>query len=524
GQRQTLARYPNEGILKIGKLYDRGSIPRQGDHSNRGAEFGYEYERPARWLEARDIWLHGHFSFGYADDHLRVQQLDTARRSIRLAQPHIYGLYSSLYADTSKWVERVGLSMRGYYAYNLLEEIDQPGEWYLDRESGLLYLYPPPAFATATVEISLRETPFIRLQHTAHIRLENLAFSTARGMGIYLENSHHIDIVACRFSNLGTVAISAGQALEHSAPQYSAEGAPLTDIWSSEQFHPLRIQDCHIARTGTGGIILTGGERRTLSGSQHEISACTFERVDEVNHSYAPAVKLFGVGSTVSHCHFQDLRHMALSFMGNEHRIEYNRFERICTETDDMAAIYTGRDPSARGTVIRHNHFRDILPQDAQSQVGAIFIDDGSGGIDIAHNWFERCGSRGDEEMFGCIALHGGFGNTIHHNLFQDCDIAVGNNYWSAEKWKTFLETPLMRQRLQETVDVSSAVFQEKYPDLRQPFGGERLNQVAHNWLIRSNMVLQGRLELDRNKMLDPDQLDVALKKIGFDRAQIGPR
>ncbi|MCC6463235.1 MAG: hypothetical protein IT260_22390, partial [Saprospiraceae bacterium] len=42
GQRQTLARYPNEGILKIGKLYDRGSIPRQGDHSNRGAEFGYE--------------------------------------------------------------------------------------------------------------------------------------------------------------------------------------------------------------------------------------------------------------------------------------------------------------------------------------------------------------------------------------------------------------------------------------------------------------------------------------------------
>ena len=31
-----------------------------------------------------------------------------------------------------------------YYVFNLLEEIDQPGEWYLDRRAGVLYLYRRP--------------------------------------------------------------------------------------------------------------------------------------------------------------------------------------------------------------------------------------------------------------------------------------------------------------------------------------------------------------------------------------------
>ncbi len=163
GQRQTLARYPNEGMLPIGHVSDPGSIPRKGDFSNRGAEFGYEYERPARWTKAADIWLHGWFSFGYNDDHLRVAQIDTVKKTIRTAQPHMYGVVSSMYVDTSKWNETAGRSLRGYYAYNLPEEIDRPGEWYLDRETGKLYLYPPENFSNAKVEVSMLEAPLLRL-------------------------------------------------------------------------------------------------------------------------------------------------------------------------------------------------------------------------------------------------------------------------------------------------------------------------------------------------------------------------
>lgn len=30
-----------------------------------------------------------------------------------------------------------------YYAYNLLAELNQPGEYYLNRSTGMLYFYPP---------------------------------------------------------------------------------------------------------------------------------------------------------------------------------------------------------------------------------------------------------------------------------------------------------------------------------------------------------------------------------------------
>jgi hypothetical protein len=37
----TLARYPNKGDIKIRKVVDKGSVPRVGDKSNRGALFNY---------------------------------------------------------------------------------------------------------------------------------------------------------------------------------------------------------------------------------------------------------------------------------------------------------------------------------------------------------------------------------------------------------------------------------------------------------------------------------------------------
>ena len=126
------------------------------------------------------------------------------------------------------WTRRSGstcraLSLRGYYAYNLLEELDQPGEWYLDRSTGTLYLYPPPAFDKSQIEVSMLETPFIQILNTRHLSFENIEFNTARGMGIYLENAQHISIKNCRFSKLGTVAISCGQPLLDSPQAYALE-------------------------------------------------------------------------------------------------------------------------------------------------------------------------------------------------------------------------------------------------------------------------------------------------------------
>ncbi len=522
-KRQPLARYPNTGKLLIGKIYDPGSTT--SADTLRGACFGYEYNRPERWLEARDAWLYGRFSYGFCDDHLGIAAIDTAAKTITTEHPHIYGVFPGIYADTNYWREMAGRSLRGYFVYNLLEEMDQPGEWHLDRQSGQLYLFPPADFLNATIEISIAEQPFFRLLNTAHVLVEGIRFSTARGMGIYLENAHHITIANCTFSNLGTVAISAGQPLQHNRQGFNKEGSPLLDDWRSENFHHLNILNCRITNTGTGGIILTGGDRPTLVSSENVIRNCHFDHTDLINRTYAPAVKLEGVGATISHCSFSDQNHMALALDGNDHRIENNLFERICTDTDDMGAIYTGRDPSARGTVIRHNHFRDILPVDKDSQVAAIFLDDGTGGIDVGHNYFERVGSQGDKELFGAVSIHGGFGNTVHHNVFQDCEVAIGNNYWLDARWNKFLTSPLIQECLFEQVDINSAVYREKYPELQRYFTAPepRLNKVAENILINSNMVLNGFGEFFWNHLVTENRLRYALEKIEFRLENIGP-
>ena len=50
GEPMTLSRYPNKGAMKIGKVSDPGSVPRNGDKSNRGALFAYTDSRHKKWV------------------------------------------------------------------------------------------------------------------------------------------------------------------------------------------------------------------------------------------------------------------------------------------------------------------------------------------------------------------------------------------------------------------------------------------------------------------------------------------
>ena len=58
----------------------------------------------------------------------------------------------------------------------LLEEIDRPGEWYLDRGSGILYLYPPADPDEAIVEIGMLSAPMVVMDGVADVHLEGLTF------------------------------------------------------------------------------------------------------------------------------------------------------------------------------------------------------------------------------------------------------------------------------------------------------------------------------------------------------------
>ena len=518
GEPQYLARYPNEGKLAIGKIYDAGSIPRDGDFSNRGGEFGFEYERAERWKKADNIWLHGKFSFGYNDDHLAIARIDYTQRSIQLKQPHLYGLRTSTpaYIDSTQRKELAGLSVRGYYAYNLLEEIDRPGEYFLDRNSGKLYVYPGSPLEKAEVEVSLTPSPFFEIKNTANVSLENIKFTCARGMAIYLENSHDITISDCEFSNLGTVAISMGRPLADDRRSYNPDGSPKQMAPRPGDFKNITIRNCKIYQTGTGGVIMAGGDRKNLIPGNNQVVNSEFYRNDRINQTYSPSIRMNGVGNAIKNCYFHDLYHQAIQFGGNDHTIEYNHFDRVCKEADDMGPIYTGRNPSARGTVIQYNYFSNITPPNPETSMCGVYIDDGSGGITVRKNFFYKVGNPGHNQNFGAVFIHGGHDNLIEGNIFMDCPVAVGNGHWSDEKFMRYMnENPIIKERLKKHVDIDSRLYQERYPDLKDFFTTttDRFNTVMHNAFIRSQTSQHGFFKLIKNATLDdagtsPDEID----------------
>ena len=144
-----IARWPNRGepLIPLGEVLDKGSVPRFGDDGNRGGVFRYDTERALRWTEAWDLHISGIFCWGYADDTVAIERIDTEQGTFKTVQPHRYGFGNSHQKSLWNW-----------YAGNLLEEIDQPGEYYVDRESGIAYLMPPDIgrpIGEATIQISL---------------------------------------------------------------------------------------------------------------------------------------------------------------------------------------------------------------------------------------------------------------------------------------------------------------------------------------------------------------------------------
>ncbi|MCK4577248.1 MAG: right-handed parallel beta-helix repeat-containing protein, partial [Candidatus Marinimicrobia bacterium] len=246
GRAMPRARWPDEGWVEI----------LQTPKGQQGDMFVYDGRRPARWAENRDIWLHGYWTHPWADSYVRVVAIDTARHEFRTNQPH--GIY--------------GYSVGGrYYAFNILEELDQPGEWYLDRETGWLFLWPPESFPENDIYVSLLESPLLQCRETEWVQFHGFTFEATRGNGIELHDSRHVALANCTVCNTGNtgILIAGGES--------------------------CGIRDSELHQTGEGGIILRGGDRASLKPGGHYVIGNNIHNYARWVRTLRPAVRLGGV-------------------------------------------------------------------------------------------------------------------------------------------------------------------------------------------------------------------------------------
>ncbi|MBT7301862.1 MAG: hypothetical protein HN849_20220, partial [Victivallales bacterium] len=458
GERMELARWPNSpDWAVVARIVDRGSTSRDPSPKRPGV-FKYADPRHARWSQAKDLYLNGYWCYDWFEESIRVGTIDPEERTVTLAAPHGYGIGRAR-------------SARRYYAFNLLEELDRPGEYYLDRDQGLLYFWPPKG-TTGPVRLSMLTEPLLQVAGASDLRLEGLTFEHVRGGGIEIRDSQRVRVAGCTVRHTGGYGIS---------------------VAGGED---CRVDSCDVYDIGTGGILLKGGDPRTLTPCRHRATNNHIHHFARRQRTYAGGLHLTGVGLRADHNLIHDAPHSAILGSANDCLIEYNEIHDVCLETDDCGAFYKGRNPAWQGNVLRYNFWHHIGTPLGHGN-NAIYFDDGDVGETVFGNVFYKAGRSSGGSM-GAIFTHGGHANAFENNVFVDCDRAIGHSHWSDERWRDYFDPAkhgLMKKRLVDDVDITKPPYTERYPSLKDFFSSwqrPRLNVVRNNVAVRCKDFLSG--------------------------------
>lgn len=414
GQPLRIARWPNDSTVMIGKIQESG-VAKEGKEAPFPV-FGYQEERPSSWKSVENMWISGYFAHGYADDMICVESIDTIHKMIHTGQHTVYGFMT-------------GAPWRQWFALNLLEELDVPGEYVIDAGRGKMYVYPP-AGKMENWSVSLLEGPLMAIEHCKDVKVQGITFEYGRHIGIYMENTHRALIKNCIIRNMGGVGVSIGKGTLKAGNQRGHEsggnpasrvvgdlmGTVYQDIlFNREGGTENGVVDCHIYNVGAGGISLGGGDRASLTPAGNYVENCRIHDYNRIEKSYRPGIWMDGVGNRISKCDIYDAPSMAILFHGNNHVIELCDITNVCSEVDDQGAVYYGRDPSEQGNVIRYCYFHELSPR---HRVTATYHDDGACGAEVYGNIYYKAGSLP-------VLIGGGHNNHYRHNIFIDSPVAI---------------------------------------------------------------------------------------------------
>ena len=441
GVPQTLARWPNQGFVKTGEVLGKDKIM-AGDRVEgcRDGAFRYLEERPSRWGEEPDVRLYGYWYWDWYEEYQKVAAIDAQAKTLTLAPPY------------SGYGYRKG---QRYHALNLFSEIDEPGEWYLDRRTGKIYWLPPKGIDAnrATVTLSVFSGPFVVMKGVEHVMLIGLAFEEARGDAIQLEGGADCLIAGSTIRRCGGDGIVIEGGLRHG------------------------VFGTTIHTMGYGGMKVNGGDRVALKAGNHFVENCTVFDISRLKRTYAPAVLLDGCGNRVAHNQFERMPSSAMRVEGNDHVIELNRIRQVVQESDDQGGLDMFGNPLYRGVVIRWNHWLEI---GGGTECGAagVRLDDMISGVGIYGNVFERCGA----VNFGAVQIHGGKDNWVEGNLFLDCFAGLSFSRWGEKRWLEAVQKSLPQ--------AGTAPYAERYPELGGLARDWDVNYISRNVFAHCPSVL----------------------------------
>ncbi|MBR4934174.1 MAG: right-handed parallel beta-helix repeat-containing protein, partial [Clostridia bacterium] len=310
----------------------------------------------------------------------------------------------------------VHMAPEGYFQ-NISKELDTDGEYWIDVENKILYVYAPisPKYYLAT------EGTLLKVTDADYINFIGLNFKHAMDEGIIV-NADHVTISDAQIMGiLGSFERDT---------EFGTHAVILNGNYNT-------LRDSVLSQLGGGGVSISGGDPDYLIPSGTVVDNNLITRFGLMFPGWTSGVKIFDcVGATVSHNEISYTPHIALHFdRGYEEKegdiraidniVEFNYIHHVATHYRDIGAIYHGECQTNRGNIIRYN-----LISNVGAGAWALYLDDGISGQSVYGNTFHNPGGFGILGGAGrdCIVT----GNYIikeGNNPYDTTAMAIGAKY-----------------------------------------------------------------------------------------------
>ncbi len=328
------------------------------------------------------VKIYGYLSTGWFKDTLSIGGYDPETGDLLITDPE------TARGGSLRYPEFPSADYHESAFLNASEELDAPGEYWIDPETSVMYVYDPVGNYHMTVKDKM-----IVMSGTNDITFRGLSFVNAKERVLEGWNCHSIEIDRCEFNCLGGMF---GIYFENHDPDRDFDFR-----LTNSEFD--RSMDCFLGIFGKStserigyathmNALIDNNSFTNYNLFLNEESAMYISHCDDV---------------TISHNEFINGGRGAVFYGGSQNVImEYNYCRNQMINAADGGVFCTWNDFYHRGNVVRYNIIEDV----ASLGVGgfSLYLDDFSAGTSVYSNLFFN----GSE-----MVIHNGRDNVMKDNI-----------------------------------------------------------------------------------------------------------
>ncbi|WP_139958280.1 T9SS type A sorting domain-containing protein [Flavicella sediminum] len=394
----TLARFPNIGFATINRSTITGEVKAtEGtNEAPKGAEFKlYETMDAPKWNaeigRLKKMKIKGYISADWLREEHEVSSVSTSG-SIRLRDGAKYGMLEG------------GAHVNRLFFYNLLCELDEPGEWFYDPTDSRLYLWPRSEI-TKDSSVGVWAGPqCFEINDGQNIQIKKMTIQNV-GKGVNGQGAINV-------KGFSKNVLIAGVTFRYIAQ-------PLTGFNIYYDVRDSKVLSCDFY--DMPGNRLYGGKvtSTAIEHGNNSVENCHFTQVYSKDY-YGGVGAINGAGNIFKNNLFHNINGQPVNHSGVDHVIELNEAFNVGIEEGDGGVFYTGADMWSFGNVIRHNFVHHIMSVPKLLGRAAFFSDDFDAGEEVSENVVYKGG-------WESLKMNKGGGHDIVRNVILECYRGIRN-------------------------------------------------------------------------------------------------